>query len=1171
MVCRILGAVFALWFSSVAMAENFIVSNPAQFQSALTAAQANGQNDTVFLEPCSGEGCSAGVYLVTTPLTYTSAATESFSLLIDGTDSDTRILDGGEQTSILRIDTTAANAFGEVIVRNLTFRRGSALGGGTVDGGALSLRIGGERVEIAGSVFASNRAAGSGGAVFARIDGAAEAPIQIFDSIFDANQALGTEGAGSGNGGAVYVEAPAFVAVQVFDTDFTGNSAAANGGGLATAGTDDFNPAPAEVTLFDVSFDDNTAGGTGGGADAAAGNVDVELCGFVANTATGDGGGLHLRAWRQFRMVNSGFGFNTSGASGGGLATAISFDIFTLRMTNNPIVRNTAAADGGGARLTVAGSTATVDVYNNILHGNTAASADDVLIDNDPIPDIPVAVSFFNNDLTTLVGFPDGSSSFGITDSSVLSAGGNIDGVPLLPGLEDPEPSPAQAPGSPTIDAGLNTAPGVPSDDFEGEIRPADGDLDGTAIVDIGMDEYLPGAVPMADLAVERSVSPSPAEAGQNVTYTIRVRNDGPDRATGVVLTETLDPVLSLVSAAFGDGAPCTQPDAVVCAIGEVAADTTDVVVTIVAATPDLPAVTQITSTATVTANESDPDASNNTASSVSQVVPAGPPVADLAVNLVDTPDPVFSDAGNFTYLVTVDNAGPDSATAVVLEILLPDGVTFQSVEAPAADCDPGPDAMGRLTCNLADLPAGNNGSVTVVVTPDPVETPVVLAAEATVVAAEDDPDPSDNSVAVETTVNPAAADLAVTLTSTPDEPTVGEVVTVTATLVNAGPSVARGARLEVTIPADAAAVDFDPGEAVCELTPEVLDCAVGDLGDGDSEVVVLRLTAPEVAAILEFVATASSDVDDPESGNDVVRRTVQVIDVIALIIAGEGGAGAVGAVELGVLLLALLWSMRRYAPVPFARASGTRRQAAGGHTGVTGAAPAEHRHNGRHGERIVAVLLLVAAGVAALAVVPEEVRAQDRGWYAGAALGQASLDYGASDLTQALAGRGWNIIDPSVDDSDTAWKLYGGFSFNRVVALEAAWVDLGEVSTRFGASVPPNQVDTILGDTLAVHPALGQGAVLSAVFRWEAVPERFSLYARTGLFAWSADIDVDVVSGATGSVSGDDSGVDLMYGLGLEWRLNPRWSLTGEWERYRLNDWADVPSVGVKYRFGER
>ena len=127
---------------------------------------------------------------------------------------------------------------------------------------------------------------------------------------------------------------------------------------------------------------------------------------------------------------------------------------------------------------------------------------------------------------------------------------------------------------------------------------------------------------------------------------------------------------------------------------------------------------------------------------------------------------------------------------------------------------------------------------------------------------------------------------------------------------------------------------------------------------------------------------------------------------------------------------------------------------------------------------------------------------------------------------------------------------------------------DLGEVDTRFGATVAPDEIDALLLDTYRIHPVLGDGWFGTAVLSWPVSPDKFSLTARAGFFAWESDIDVEVVQGGTGSVSDDDSGTDMLYGIGFEWMLNEQWSITGDWERYDLKDWVDVPSVGVKFRF---
>jgi len=46
--------------------------------------------------------------------------------------------------------------------------------------------------------------------------------------------------------------------------------------------------------------------------------------------------------------------------------------------------------------------------------------------------------------------------------------------------------------GSPSVDAGDNTAPNLPPTDFDGDLRILDGNGDGAAIVDQGVDEVVP-------------------------------------------------------------------------------------------------------------------------------------------------------------------------------------------------------------------------------------------------------------------------------------------------------------------------------------------------------------------------------------------------------------------------------------------------------------------------------------------------------------------------------------------------------------------------------------------------------------------------------------------------------------------------------------------------------
>lgn len=1112
-----------LGLAAAANAAEFNVANPGEFQSALTSAQSNGENDIINVGLCAGAGCTGNVYNIATVLTYTAAASEGFSLTIDGFDSDTRILDGGSAGPILRIDTTAAtDSAAQIAVRNLTYRNGVA----SADGGALAILVDTAGVEVLGSVFEANSAAKNGGALYIRADGFSEALAVIRDVTFDANGA-------SGNGGAAYVGFAG--GVEVNDVDFLNSDApTGKGGGLVIEGPIPGDPAfrlAGGAGIRDVLFQGCSAV-DGGGAWLAATSLEFEVAGFVQNVATtGEGGGAYIAdSWSGLFMVNSGFAGNQA-AVGGGFYTGTNEGFATI--VNNTLVDNVATGgDGGNVYFTIGGSTGIARISNNILYGGSATGAgDDIYINNDPFTDIPASVEFVSNDITALPagGFPNTNDAFFIVSGAELTAAGNIDDAPIL---NDPlGGDPGQGEFSPTIDAGANAAAGRPNVDYEGDSRPIDGDLNGVATVDIGMDEYVPGAVPQADLAVAKTDSPDPVAGGNDVTYSIRVTNGGPDDATGVAVTDTLDAAVTLVSATFAQGTPCTSggtPVVVTCELGAIASGN-NVTGTIVVTAPVVEVTETIDNSVSVTADQADPDATNNTAAAQTTVVPPGPAQADLAVTKVGSPDPLFSDAGDLVYTITVDNNGPDGATGVTLTDTLPAGVTFVSVETSTGTCGD-PDLGGTLTCGLGSLASGSNATVGITVTPDTVTETTELSNTATVGATEVDPVPANNSATATTTLNPPSADMSVGVTSTPSEPAIGDSITYTITVDNDGPSSNTGVTVTVTLPAGATFESASIDQGACETVKGTLICTIGAMEAGATVTAEVVITTPDEAGTLRLTVEVGGDADDPTADNDFAEEVTEVIGTVDLRIRGVGGSGAGGWPELVLLMLAAL-------------AAAARR------TGISVAAIAG----------CVAVLVMLTP--------TGELQAQS-GWYAGGNIGLASAGYDEADLVSDLAARGWTIDTPAVDDSDTAWKLYGGFAFNPVLAVEVAYVELGEVVTEFGATISPSDIDDLLADTYAVHPVLGDGWVAAGVLSWPVIPERLSLYGRAGVFDWQADIDVRVISGGTGQVSGDDSGTDWMYGFGMDWRIGAAWSITAEWERYRLNDWVDVPSVGLRFRF---
>ena len=75
---------------------------------------------------------------------------------------------------------------------------------------------------------------------------------------------------------------------------------------------------------------------------------------------------------------------------------------------------------------------------------------------------------------------------------------------------------------------------------------------------------------------------------------------------------------------------------------------------------------------------------------------------ADLSITKSDSPDPV-SVGGPLTYSIQVSNAGPDTATNVVVTDDLPKGVGFVSAESTQGSCTVSANKM-KVTCTLGTI-----------------------------------------------------------------------------------------------------------------------------------------------------------------------------------------------------------------------------------------------------------------------------------------------------------------------------------------------------------------------------------------------------------------------------------------------------------------------------------
>lgn len=186
---------------------------------------------------------------------------------------------------------------------------------------------------------------------------------------------------------------------------------------------------------------------------------------------------------------------------------------------------------------------------------------------------------------------------------------------------------------------------------------------------------------------------------------------------------------------------------------------------------------------------------------------------------------------------------------------------------------------------------------------------------------------------------------------------------------------------------------------------------------------------------------------------------------------------------------------------------------------------------------------------------------AADNGWYVGGSLGQSKADVSASDVKSALEAAGATGVVASVDNTDTSWKIFGGYQLNKNLGFELGYLNLGTLSSSATYVTPAGSPVRASGD--------GDGFEFSVVGTLP-VTETISIFGKVGVFVWNVDATATT---SLRTVSVSDDGTDLTYGLGANWQFMKNVSARAEWQRFNDianggNSSVDMYSVGAVFRF---
>ncbi len=219
---------------------------------------------------------------------------------------------------------------------------------------------------------------------------------------------------------------------------------------------------------------------------------------------------------------------------------------------------------------------------------------------------------------------------------------------------------------------------------------------------------------------------------------------------------------------------------------------------------------------------------------------------------------------------------------------------------------------------------------------------------------------------------------------------------------------------------------------------------------------------------------------------------------------------------------------------------------------------------------RLWALRCLLAAG----SLLPVTASAESP-WYLGVSAGQSAIKASPGDIeTGFLVDDGFTARGTTLNKTDTGWKGYAGYRFNRFFAAEGGYADLGEAS--FDTTIVAAPSGIAPPPPFPIHAtASARGEFLTAIAHWPFTQD-FALFAKAGAFRSDAKF-TEAIQGTGIRLSRTERRTDANYGAGLEWMFTDVVGVRLEWERFKNigkgiggregND-VDLASVGLMVQF---
>ena len=344
---------------------------------------------------------------------------------------------------------------------------------------------------------------------------------------------------------------------------------------------------------------------------------------------------------------------------------------------------------------------------------------------------------------------------------------------------------------------------------------------------------------PAADLQVTKISNMSVVNLHEMVKWTITVKNNGPDTATGVTVSDLLPKSLVWVS---DDSSGKYNRNTGKWNIGTLNKGSS-VNLNIISKVNATGSIKNIVS---VTGNEFDWDRTNNNATKTVTVKPA----SDLGIVKTVSPGVV-----NYTDIVcwtlTVSNYGPDAASGVRISDTLPSGFVYLNSSKP----------YSNGVVEVGNLAVGGSVSVKIYSRADITGTFVNVAS---VKGNEYDQNPANNIANASITVKPAS-DLLVTKTVNNSEPNFADTVKWTINVVNNGPDTATGVVVQDLLPKSLVWVSDDSSGKYNHNTGV---WAVGNINKGQMKTLTVITKVNGTGLFVNNVSVTGKEFDLNKSNN---------------------------------------------------------------------------------------------------------------------------------------------------------------------------------------------------------------------------------------------------------------------------------------------------------------